>query len=89
MVEQWNSDSKGWWNNGTVIVKGGGTVIVKGGGSVEQCHNLMIVRVVTRKQARCLSWILESLIDEKKHNRRIACDRCTTLSGYRGKQTVE
>ena len=67
MVEQWNSDSKGWWNNGTVIVEGGGTVIVKGGGSVEQCHNLMIVRVVTRKQARCLSWILESLIDEKKN----------------------
>ena len=71
-------------------MKGGGTVIVKGGGSVAQCHNLMIVRVVTRKQARCLSWILGSLIDEKKtHGRRIACDRCTTLSGYRGKQTVE
>ena len=48
-----------------MIVKGGGTVIMKGGGSVAQCYNLMIVRVVTRKQARCLSWILESLIDEK------------------------
>ena len=46
MVEQWTSDSRGWWNSGTVIVKGGnsgtvivqggGTVIVKGGGTVEQ-----------------------------------------------------
>ena len=72
-----------------MIVKGGGTVIVRGGGSVAQCHNLMILRVVTRKQARCLSWILESLIDEKKHNRRIACDRCPTLRGYGGKQTVQ
>ena len=43
MVKQWNSDSKGWWNKGTVTVKGGGTVeqwnsgtvIVKGGGTVE------------------------------------------------------
>ena len=51
VVEQWNSESTGWWNSRTVIVKGGGTVeqwnsdstgwwnsgtvIVEGGGTVE------------------------------------------------------
>ena len=54
MVKQWNSDSKGWWNKGTVTVKGGGTVeqwnsdskgwwnsgtmILKGGGTVILCY---------------------------------------------------
>ena len=53
-MSQSQSDTKGYWNRGTVIVKGGGTVqhfdserwwnsgtvIVKGG--VEQCNTLIV-----------------------------------------------
>ena len=78
-MEQWNSDSRGWWN--------GRTVIVKGGGSVAQCHN----DSKGGDKETSVMFILDFRIphEGKKSNRRIACDRCTTLSGYQGKQTVE
>ena len=62
-------------------------MLVKGGGSVAQCHNDS--KGGDKETSVMFILDLKSLIEEKKNNRRIACDRCTTLSGYQGKQTVE